>query len=111
MWVFVMVLGYSLAIYVEFVRPADVAPFMRCHVNGFEYFGGVPRRCLHHNAEVVVGRDESGRPNWNSPDAELCVASLFRAEYVPAVSSTYEGEGGDQSQVRGAQPVAVGALQ
>ena len=61
-----MVLGYSLAIYVEFVHPADVAPFMWCHVNGFEYFGGVPRRCLHHNAKVVVERDESRRPNWNS---------------------------------------------
>ena len=28
------------------VRRADVASFMQCHVNAFEYFGGVPRRCL-----------------------------------------------------------------
>ena len=83
-WAFVMVLGYSRAIYVEFVRPADVATFMRCHVNAFEYFGGVPRRCLYHNAKVVVvGRDESGRPKWNSrmPDFALRVGfelSVFR---------------------------------
>ena len=66
-WAFVMVLSWSRAIYVEFVRHADVTPFMRCHVNAFEYFGGVPRHCLYDNAKVVVlGRDDAGRPKWNS---------------------------------------------
>ena len=40
MWAFVMVLGWSRAIYVEFVRRADVAAFIRCHLNAFDYFGG-----------------------------------------------------------------------
>ncbi len=67
MWAFVMVQGWSRAIYVEFVRRADVASFIRCHLNAFEYFGGVPRRCLYDNAKVVViGRDESGGIEWNS---------------------------------------------
>ena len=67
MWAFVMVLSWSRSIYVEFVRRADVATFMRCHVNAFEYFGGVPNRCLYDNAKVVVlGRDAAGRPEWNS---------------------------------------------
>lgn len=66
-WAFVMVLSWSRAVYVEFVRRADVATFIRCHVNAFEYFGGVPRRCLYDNAKVVVlGRDGEGRPEWNS---------------------------------------------
>ena len=57
-----MVLSWSRAIYVEFVRRADVTTFMRCHVNAFEFFGGVPRRCLYDNAKVVVlGRDDGGR--------------------------------------------------
>lgn len=30
-----MVLGWSRAIYVEFVRRADVASFMQCRVNAF----------------------------------------------------------------------------
>ena len=42
MWAFVMVLGWSRAIYVEFVRRADTTSFIQCHVNAFEYFGGVP---------------------------------------------------------------------
>ena len=38
-WAFVMVLSWSRAIYVEFVRRADVATFMRCHISAFEYSG------------------------------------------------------------------------
>ena len=65
-WAFVMVLSWSRAIYVEFVRRADTASFIQCHVNALEYFGGVPRRCLYDNAKVVtLGRDQEGRTEWN----------------------------------------------
>ena len=58
-WVFVMTLGWSRACYVELVRKADTAAFIQCHVNAFEYLGGVPRRCLYDNAKVItLGRDE-----------------------------------------------------
>ena len=65
-WVFVMTLGWSRACYVELVRRADTAAFIQCHVNAFEYLGGVPRRCLYDNAKVVtLGRDEDQQPIWN----------------------------------------------
>ena len=65
-WAFVMVLSWSRAIYVELVPRADVATFLRCHVNAFAHLGGVPLRCLYDNAKVVVlGREEDGRPRWN----------------------------------------------
>ena len=65
-WVFVMTLGWSRACYVELVRKAAVSAFIQCHVNAFEYLGGVPRRCLYDNAKVVtLGRDEEKRPIWN----------------------------------------------
>lgn len=65
-WACVMVMGYSRAIYLEIVRRADVATFIACHPNAFEYFGGIPRRCLYDNAKVVVlGRDAGGDPEWN----------------------------------------------
>ena len=60
-WAFVMVLSWSRSrsLYVEFVRRADTASFIQCHVNAFEYFGGVPRRWLYDNAKVVtLGRYE-----------------------------------------------------
>ena len=78
LWAFVMVLGWSRALYVEFVRRADVASFMQCHVNAFEYFGGVPRRCLYDNAKVVVlGRDAHGRPEWNGRMLDLALRLGF----------------------------------
>ena len=65
-WAFVMVLSWSRALYVELVRRADTASFIQCHVNAFEYFGDVPRRCLYDNAKVVtLGRDQEGRTEWN----------------------------------------------
>ena len=58
--------GLVSAIYVEFVRRADTGSFIQCHVNAFEYFGGVPRRCLYDNAKVVtLGRDAEGQVEWN----------------------------------------------
>ena len=74
-WVFVMTMGWSRACYVELVRRADTAAFIQCHVNAFEYLGGVPRRCLYDNAKVVtLGKDEGGRCSgtcgcWTSPGA------------------------------------------
>ena len=65
-WVFVMTMGWSRVCYVELVRRADTATFIQCHVNPFEYLGGVPRHCLYDNAKVVtLGRDEEKQPIWN----------------------------------------------
>lgn len=65
-WAFVLVLSWSRAMYVEFVRRADTATFIRCHLNAFQRLGGVPARCLYDNTKVVVlGRDAAGEPVWN----------------------------------------------
>jgi transposase len=65
-WGFALVLSWSRALYVEFIRRADVATFLRCHIHAFQILGGVPRRCLYDNAKVVVlDRDAAGAPIWN----------------------------------------------
>ena len=79
-WVFVMTLGWSRACYVELVRKADTAAFIQCHVNAFEYLGGVPRRCLYDNAKVVtLGRDEEKRPIWNQRMLDFALRVGFEA--------------------------------
>ena len=66
LWALVMVLSWSRTIYVEFVRRADTASFIRCHIHAFGYLGGIPRRCLYDNGKVVtLGRDLDGRIDWN----------------------------------------------
>jgi len=55
-YAFVMVLGYSRYLYVEFTRSMTPATLIRCHQNAFAFFGGWPRRILYDNMrQVVVG--------------------------------------------------------
>ena len=42
-WIFCMVLSYSRYKYYEIVQHQDVQTFLRCHINAFEYFSGVPQ--------------------------------------------------------------------
>ena len=84
-WAFVMVLSWSRSIYVEFVRRADTASFIQCHVHAFDYLGGVPRRCLYDNAKVVtLGRDENGRLRLGF---ELKLCQPYRAQTKGKVES------------------------
>jgi len=47
LFAFVATLGYSRATYVEFVSDMRLDTLLRCHVNCFNWFGGVPRRALY----------------------------------------------------------------
>lgn len=96
LWAFVMVLAWSRALYVEFVRRADVHTFLRCHLHAFHAFGGRPRRCLYDNAKVVVlGRDAGGTPIWNRTfldfalrlGLELRLCAPYRAQTKGRVES------------------------
>lgn len=65
-WGFVMVLSWSRAIYVEFILRATIENFIRCHLNAFTKFGGIPKKCLYDNTKLVVlNRDATGAPVWN----------------------------------------------
>ncbi len=69
-----MTTGWSRTCYLELVRRADTAAFIQCHVNAFEYLGGVPRRCLYENARVVApGRDEVKQHVWNQRIPDLAI--------------------------------------
>lgn len=66
LYAFVMTLGWSRAMYVEFATSADEAAFVRCHLNAFRYLGGVPREIVHDNLKTaVLGRDAAGTIHWN----------------------------------------------
>lgn len=64
--VFVMVLGYSRMIYVEFMEDEKIETLFGCHTRALQYFGGIPRKILYDNMKTVVkDRDERGRVIWN----------------------------------------------
>jgi transposase len=68
LYAFVMTLGWSRAMYLEFTVSADSAWFLRCHLHAFHYFGGVPQQMLHDNLKTaVVARDADGTIHWHPP--------------------------------------------
>nr|WP_275051288.1 IS21 family transposase [Brevibacillus agri] len=65
-YAFVMVLGYSRMMYVEFTEDEKLETLMGCHVRAMQYFGGVPQNCLYDNMKtVVIGQDDKGQVIWN----------------------------------------------
>lgn len=64
-YAFVMVLGFSRAMYVEFVERCTMETFMDCHLRAFRQLRGVPAEILYDNMKhVVVGR-ENGKLSFN----------------------------------------------
>lgn len=51
---FVMILSYCRMMYVEWCLSNRLEDFIRCHVNAFRYFGGVPLKILYDNLKSVV---------------------------------------------------------
>jgi transposase len=59
---FVMVLGYSRRLYVEFTHDQRLATLLACHQHAFDWFGGLTEEILYDNPKtVVLKRDWDGR--------------------------------------------------
>ena len=64
--VFIMILGNSRCKYIEFTKRCDIYSLLRCIVNAFEYYGGVPEVVLTDRMKTVINGSEAGKPIWNS---------------------------------------------
>ena len=67
LWAFIMVLGYSRAMYVEFTDNVRTDTFIQCHIHAFEYLGGYPKTILYDNTKNVVLKRalKSQESTWN----------------------------------------------
>lgn len=65
-YAFVMVLGYSRMIYVEFTRSMKLDVLIECHQRAFAYFGGTTQEILYDNMAQV--RLPSGKLNPKMED-------------------------------------------
>lgn len=63
--VFIMILGNSRCKYLEFTKRCDFYSLLRCIVNAFDYFGGVPQIVLTDRMKTVIDGSEAGKPLWN----------------------------------------------
>ncbi|HHW49817.1 MAG TPA: IS21 family transposase [Clostridiaceae bacterium] len=64
--VFIMILSNSRCKYIEFAKRCDIYSLLRCMVNAFEYYGGVPEVVLTDRMKTVMNGSEAGKPIWNS---------------------------------------------
>jgi len=66
LYAFVMTLGWSRAMYLEYTVSVDAAWWLRCHIHAFDYFGGVTQTVLHDNLKTaVLSRAADGAIHWN----------------------------------------------
>jgi transposase len=53
-WMFAMVLGHSRYLWGQFVMHQDLGTVLRCHMEAFEHFAGVPREILYDRMKTAV---------------------------------------------------------
>lgn len=63
---FVMVMGYSRKMFVEFTEDEKIETLIGCHERALRYFGGVPETILYDNMRTVVKHvNQTGENRWN----------------------------------------------
>lgn len=63
---FTAVLGYSRMRFVTFVKRCDTATMLRCMIEAFDYFGGLPKAALTDRMKSVFLEEIDGeQPKWN----------------------------------------------
>ncbi len=67
---FVMTLSYSRLPYVEFVFNQGQVTWVQCHINAFEFFGGIPARVILDNLKSGILKPNTYDPVFNRAYAE-----------------------------------------
>ena len=71
-WLFSMVLGFSRHLFARFVPGQGLDEVVRCHLSGFDDFGGVPRQILYDRMKTaVIGEDPEGQVIFNKTLVDL----------------------------------------
>lgn len=89
---FVMVLGFSRCMYVEYVERCTMTVFLDCHKNAFGYFNGVPGEILYDNMKNVVIRRFVGQAEFNDTFSDFALHYRFKPAACPPYSPWYKGK-------------------
>jgi transposase len=74
LYAFTAVLGYSRMRFVIFVKRCDTPTMIRCMMEAFEYFGGLPKAALTDRMKSVFLAMEDDVPKWNPLFADFMAA-------------------------------------
>lgn len=70
--IFVLVLCYSRAIYVEFTTDEKLVTLIRCHEHAFHWFGGLPEEILYDNPRTIVLNRGTDNARMNPTFQDFC---------------------------------------
>lgn len=89
---FVMILGFSRALYAEFVDRCTMETFLDCHINAFRSLGGVPAEILYDNMKNMVVDRHEGRTNFNIEFLHFAHHYGFTPKACPPYSPWVKGK-------------------
>lgn len=92
LYCFVMALGFSRHMYVEFVDRCTMSVFLDCHIHAFNHFGGVPGEILYDNMKNVVVRRLVGKVQFNERMMDFAAHYQFKPVACPAYSPWCKGK-------------------
>lgn len=92
LYCFVMVLGFSRHMYVEFVERCTMPIFLDCHKNAFGYFGGVPGEIVYDNMKNVVIKHLVGKIKFNERMVDFACHYQYKPVACPPYSPWYKGK-------------------
>ena len=91
---FFAILGYSRMRFVTFVKRCDTPTLIRCLMEAFEYFGGLPKAALTDRMKSVLLEMEDKVPRWNPLFADFMasigVAPRVCKAYTPQTKGKIE---------------------
>ena len=89
---FVVVLGFSRGMYVEFIDRCTLEAFMDCHADAFSYLGGVPAEILYDNMKNVVVERQAGNVKFNVEFVHFARHYGFTPKPCPPYSPWVKGK-------------------
>lgn len=91
-YMFLMILGYSRAMYIEFVEQCTLEVFMDCHIRAFHFLCGIPAEILYDNMkQVVIGRAK-GKAVFNDEFLHFAHHYSFAPRACPPYSPWVKGK-------------------
>ncbi len=89
---FLMVLGFSRHLYIEFIEHCTMTNFLACHQHAFGFFGGIPAEILYDNMKNVVIKRLIGVVQWNKEFEAFAMHYGFKPLATPPYSPWAKGK-------------------
>jgi hypothetical protein len=91
-YLFVLVLGFSRAMYAELFSRCGLESFLDGHIRSFQYLGGIPAEILYDNMKNVVIRRSAGRVEFNVEFLHFAHHYRFQPVACPPYSPWVKGK-------------------